>query len=524
MSDLGASAWRRFGQLALAFVGVAVLFAVLQFSIQGIGGGDFDGYYHIRWSRMLWDGLKHGHLPAFSSLPLTTLNPRQYADQHFLFHLLLMPFTWFGSLVTGAKLAAIVFATLAVVSCLWLVWRYHVRYAPLWLLALVGSSSLFLERMSMTRAQSVSLVFIVAGMRLLFEGKYRWLALAAFLYVWTYNLFVVLAVMALLWVAVGWWTERRLEWSPLLWTAAGILAGFVVNPYFPRNARLFWENLTDKAVIQPGAGSEWYALPSWLLLKACLIAFAAMFLGYLAFGFLLSAGQRRTLRRPLFLLILSTLLLIATARSKRFTEYWPPVAVLFAAFTLQAVWDTPGTTRAARSVATPSTRDTDVPTSRPTEKRKALQLACITLLLLAAAAYEVRMAGLEIASPFAPDEYRAGAAWLRAHAPPGETVFNVDWDDFPKLFYYDPSRPYVSGLDPIYLADASPSLGRLYDRIASGQGGDAADAIRAQFGAHYVFLGQPLDRPFYVRARLSGQFEKVYEDSQCMILRVRDED
>ncbi len=28
----------------------------LQFSTQSICCGDFDGYYHIRWSRMLWEG------------------------------------------------------------------------------------------------------------------------------------------------------------------------------------------------------------------------------------------------------------------------------------------------------------------------------------------------------------------------------------------------------------------------------------------------------------------------------------
>jgi len=34
-------------------------------------------------------------------------------------------------------------------------------------------------------------------------------------------------------------------------------------------------------------------------------------------------------------LIFSTALMLMTARSRRFAEYWPPFAILFAAFTLQ---------------------------------------------------------------------------------------------------------------------------------------------------------------------------------------------
>jgi hypothetical protein len=373
----------------------------------------------------------------------------------------------------------------------------------------------------MTRAQSLSLVFVTVGVMLLFERKYRWLALAAFAYVWAYNLFVLLAVLAFLWAIAGWWTERRFEWTPIGWTAAGIVAGFVANPYFPRNARLFWENLAGKTALPAGAGSEWYALPSWLLLKSSFIAFAAMLIGYLAFGYLLndaafglprasvpvsgrSVGTSR-LRRPLFFLLVATLLLILTARSKRFAEYWPPCAVLFAAFTLQAVWD----------------RQSETGRDTPATPDRRLKTAAL-VVLLGGSAYALWMAGQTMNTRVSLDQYRGGAEWLRAHAPAGETVFNVSWDDFPKLYYYDPSRPYVAGLDPLYLSNADPELGRLYERIATGKEENPGSMIRARFGAQYVFAGKPLDRAFYLRAMFSDQFDKVYEDPQCLILKVKE--
>jgi hypothetical protein len=489
-------------ELVFAFCAVVLLFGILQFRTPDICCGDFDGYYHITWSRTLWEGLKAAHLPQFRSLPLTTLRPDNYADQHFLFHALLVPFTWFGSLPTGAKVGAVVFGSFAIISCFWLVWRYRIRYAPLWLLALLASSSLFLERMSMTRAQSLSLVFIVAGIALLWERKYRWLPLAGSLYIWTYNLFVVLGVMVVIWTAIEWTVERRLDWRPIGWTCVGFVAGFAVNPYFPRNLRLFWENATAKIAFRPGGGSEWSALPSSELLSSCFVAFTAMLIGYVAFGALLGRVDQSRRRRPLFLLILSTLLLIATAHSKRFTEYWPPMAVLFAAFTLQELW------------AAGERSGNEMRRSRGL-------LATVTLVLLAVLLYQVHMASLEMQSPIPPDQYRAGAEWIRAHAPAGEIVYNVNWDDFPKLFYYDPSRPYVSGLDPVYLSDANPELGHQYEQIAEGQVESPGTVIRSKFGARYVFASKPFARAFYLRAEFSGELEKVYEDQQCVIFQVK---
>lgn len=120
------------------------------------------------------------------------------------------------------------------------------------------------------------------------------------------------------------------------------------------------------------------------------------------------------------------------------------------------------------------------------------------------------------------DYYRAGAEWMRANVPPGEIIFNTDWDDFPRLFYFDPSHRYVSGLDPTYLFDKDPALSQLYDRITLGEESDPGPLIRDRFGSRYVFTDNSHGN-FYDKANESGWFEVVYEDVQCMILHVRDQ-
>src|SRR5438309_9400985 len=92
--------------LATAAIVIGLIFWYLQFSTTAICCGDFDGYYHIKWSRLLWESIRSRSFPPlFTWLPFTTLNVRDYVDHHLLFHLFQMPFTAFGDLCKCAKFA-----------------------------------------------------------------------------------------------------------------------------------------------------------------------------------------------------------------------------------------------------------------------------------------------------------------------------------------------------------------------------------------------------------------------------------
>src|SRR6267378_2575523 len=159
-------------QLITGVAAITVVFWPLQYSTRSICCGDFDGYYHIMWSRMLWEGIRTHHLPQFTWLPLTTLNPRDYVDHHLLFHIFQIPFTWFRDLRLGAKTAALIFAVLAVFSCYWLLVRYRTRYVLVWLIALLACSTPFLYRMNMAKAPPFAIIYLIAGIYFLFNKKY----------------------------------------------------------------------------------------------------------------------------------------------------------------------------------------------------------------------------------------------------------------------------------------------------------------------------------------------------------------
>src|SRR5262249_39061591 len=312
-----------FGALAL----ILALMGWIQFGGPAIL--DNDGYYHIRWAAMLRENFPR--LPAFKALPLTTLNEQDYVDHHYLFHVLLIPFT-LGDLRVGAKLAAVVFSSLGIASGFALLVLYRVRYRWLWLAPLVASSEPFLYRLSMTRAPAFSLALLGAGAYLILKRKHIWVGLLSFVFVWSYSLFPLMLAFALAYSITVYLSERRIDlWSALA-SAIGIAAGLVINPYFPKNLALFREHLLMKygGTYPVDVGVEWYPYETWIILGSSVVAFVIYFAGLLAFDF----RERARDAKPLFFLLVSTGFLLMAFKSRRFVEYWPPFAVAFAAFTI----------------------------------------------------------------------------------------------------------------------------------------------------------------------------------------------
>jgi hypothetical protein len=508
---------------------IGVIFGKLQFTTRAICCGDFDGYYHIKWSRMLWESIRAHHFPPiFTWLPLTTLNSNDYVDHHLLFHILLIPFTWFGDLRLGAKIATVVLATLAVTSCYWMLMRYRIRYPLLWLVALLACSAPFLYRLSMTKAPALAIFFLIVGIHFLFKRKYWPLLPLSFLFTLTYDMVVLLILAVAIWIACIAWAERRFEWRPLVWVLAGTAAGFVINPYFPHNLHLFYEHLKVKLTsVDVKVGMEWYPYDSWEFLLNSAVACIAMVVGYIAFD----PSERKHSPRPLFFLLFATALMIMTARWKRIAEYWPPFAIMFSAFAVQPWLE--GTRSAFTTLPTDVMeelqpfldREANVEAPTPAEEARNLVrtigISFVAVVLSLALFANLHATIIDIGDSQPHEHYQKGIEWMRANVRSPQTIFNTDWDDFPRLFYYDSDHNYVSGLDPIYLYDRDPNLSRLYERITLGNEEDPGPLIRDRFGARYVFTDNGHDK-FYDAAIVSGWFDIVYEDHDCTILKIRD--
>jgi hypothetical protein len=530
--------------LIFGFIAILMVMIYLQKQTDAICCGDWDGYYHIRWSSLLWENFKHGKwLPSFDWLPLTVLNAHSYADHHFLFHLLQIPFLWFFEPVMAAKAATVVYGTLAIFAVYWLLYRYDIKHQLVWLAAILTCSTMFYYRMNMAKAPPLTIIITIAGIYLLFERKYVWLLPLMFAFVWTYSLFPLLLIAAVIWTIIIAWNERRFEWRPIVYAGVGLILGNVINPYFPHNLGLFVEHFSEKFQFgnefAVAVGGEWYPYNGLELLMTFPIALLAVLIGYILYV----PRNGKLPEKATFFLMFVTILLAAQFRSKRFAEYFPPFAILFAAFSWQAFWIS-----AESQLPEDFKREIEpyLDKGKPTQNEvfwdSAKVAAAWVIGIVLTAFFVFNLVGFHyfganldgivnfIRGNEAGDKYQRTMEWATGfdaqgneNIPAGERIFNCNWDDFPKLFFFDQKHSYVYGLDPNYLYSQNPDLYKLLQDITNAKTEDAGPIIREKFGARYVFADAKENEDMIAKGLESGWMDIVYEDDEARILKIRDE-
>jgi hypothetical protein len=477
-----------FSLLAVFLVAGAAL-ARIQYATPYIA--EYDGYYHIKMAQLFRE---NGFVGAFPWLPLTTFSER-FSDMHLLFHYLLVPFTFLG-LMAGAKLYAVLSGTAALVVLFLLLRREAVPWPFFWVLALL-TSSCFLYRFALPRAGQISLLFLLAGLWLIWSRRSVGLFLLALLFTWTYTAFPMLFLLAFFHFVSVLFLEGRTEVKPMAFIALGIAAGLVVNPYFPDNLWYFYTQIFQISAVQKiPMGGEWYPWETWYFLKENAVVFASLFLAI--FFILLQKGQKDV--RTVTLFLATALFLFLSFKSRRFIEYFVPFGILFSAFALRepiqaALADSRGRVRSGA-------------------------LFLVLCLLVGTASWNaVERTAREIeanARGTLNPLYENCARWLEQNTPAGSRVFHTDWDDFPALFFFNTHNQYIAGIDPNFLYLHDPVLWRAYAEVTLGNVKNPAAVVRNLFRARYVFSDTLHDR-FLNHLRAEGKATRVYGDEACEV-------
>lgn len=484
---------------ALFFLGMAAV----QFATPDLP--DNDGFYHIK---LAWLMRTEGLKPEFNWLPLSILNESEFYDHHFLFHVALIPFT-FGDLHLGAKWAAVTFASLAFLAVWYLLYRQKIPMAWLWALGLLGVSEAFLYRMSITRAQSLSLAVLALGLAWMLEGKYRRLAVLAFFYVWMYDAFPLLLALAVLYIIAVALIEYRFEYRPLLWVGIGIALGMLINPYFPLNLVFTYRHLLPKLMeaTSVNVGNEWYPYDTLQLLKNSLPALVAFVSGALALGL---AGRKMDLRTGTSFLI-ALLFGLMLFQARRFVEYFPPFALIFAAFAWSPLFLDP---------QPDSVNQAERPRTRFWITLQTNLFAILLTLVVSAGIVKSIPAvqrQMQKSKPY--DLYAGASAWLVENTVAGDRVFQTDWDDFPRLFFYNTHNTYLAGLDPTYMQLYDADLYDEWVKITRGEVEQPSQIIFTRFSARYVHTD--LNHGNFLREAANDPgLVEVYRDGQAVIFEV----
>jgi hypothetical protein len=261
---------------------------------------------------------------------------------------------------------------------------------------------------------------------------------------------------------------------------AGLLLGYVLHP---QHAALWTFFASQLAVpfsgrLHAAVGAEWYPFSltelwtnTWPLLTAWAVSLVSLI-----------REARFSLRKKLPLSTWLTLQSVAWfalfASSKRFIEYFAPLAVLPVAL-------------AAQSFSTFDWVQARTLLSRTWQLKVAL-VVC-TVCLVALPIFQLKSAAKVLASEPGADGYKAVSEWLAGHSEPGDIVFNTRWDSFPQLFYWNKRNYYVAGLDQLFLYNRDEDLYHKYsfitgENLNQWNNRSVEETIAMDFKAKFVII------------------------------------
>ena len=158
--------------LILLIILVLGIGEIITFSVPTLGRDD---YYHIKYSEILREEGIQKEMPA---LYYTSLRENFY-DSYFLYHFLLIPFTY-GDLILGAKIALLFFFALLVIGFFKFLRYFKIPYPSFWVIVFIFTSSFFMVRLLSVRPFSIATLFYLGTLFFLFTKKYKYLFPLAF--------------------------------------------------------------------------------------------------------------------------------------------------------------------------------------------------------------------------------------------------------------------------------------------------------------------------------------------------------
>lgn len=533
------TSWKRLEALWVFLLLLLFSFG-LQFSFPDLVG--VDGFYHIGMADELRQSGVVGADGYFPYLQYTTLRDT-FANQHFLYHVFLVPFTFFD-LILGAKIAAAFFAGTAFFSFYVVLRVLRVRYAWVYALLLPLVAEGFLFRMVLPRAPAVSL----AGTLLLFavyfknlflkENGWVWRVLLFLLsgaLVWLYGGFVLYLVLMLsgAGLSVLYCLFSRKSGAKKVFIASiisilGMVFGLVSHPYFPNILVYLQQQLFETgAFASVAVGGEWLPYGPMSLLANTYVAMIAFFLivlllfasvfAYILFTFrsveipkLFLWFRKLSFEEIIILIHLSAFSLITfvlQVSARRYVEYFVPFSFLLFSFVSYLVLR-------------------ELYLFGISQKMKVfLKAVCFGFVAWVVFAgtgnvYFVHVDAHAHVSKRRVPEMLDLTDFTRVNIPEGEVIVNVAWDTFPLLFMNDRKHYYAWGLDPTFLYVHSPELYEQFKKIWGSKRGDVAQILREDFKAEYIFVDyQDAD----LRTHLKGnvEFDVVYDNEAGTVFRLR---
>ncbi|MEA2088646.1 MAG: hypothetical protein U9O55_02305 [Patescibacteria group bacterium] len=491
---------------------------------------DPDGFYHAKMTEMI---SKQGIVQDFPYLQFTTLKDG-YIDQHFLYHLILIPSLLFSDHLIGIKCLQALINSVFIFLFYWLLKKEKIKIPLFWTIILITSSP-FIFRISLIKANSLSLIFLFLGIFFIFNKKYLLLFVLSYFYVWAYGGWPLMLVLAFVFVFSQFLNKKiqresvfrkfcsrldflhlykqkqKIDFKLIIICLSGIILGLVLNPYFYKNFYFYYQQIIQIGLInyqdKINVGGEWYAYPFFELAQSSLIVFFIFLIAL--FLFLISIKNQNA--KSVSLLILSFFFLALTLKSRRYVEYLIPFLVFTSAFIITF------------SLKDNFVRDICFLFSK-FYKNKKIAFYCSAIFLIFVFSVvtfkEVKRTKQELSFGSNLTLYKNSAEYLQKYSFKKDIIFHADWDDFPSLFYYNNHNYYILGLDPTFMYKYDKQLYDEYARITTGEDSyDLYKKIKYDFNAKFVFFDKN-HLALKHNLMLDNRFVLVYQDEEAEIYEI----
>lgn len=475
---------------------------------------DPDSFYHIKMSVLMQKDLLIQEFPWIQQADFT----HNFADHQFLYHLLLIPFTYFFSPLWGGKIATVIFATLAVAFFYYFLKKWRIK-SPLFYTLILISSSPFIFRLNLAKTTALSLVILLLAINFLWQKKYRALISVSFLYVWFYGGWSLLLILLFCHLISEFIINKKLDWKPLAAIGSGLLLGLLINPFFPHNIQFYWQQMIQIGLVnyqnQIQVGMEWYPYKLLDLLANNIFIFLLAILSLAFLIFKIKNNQKVDFKKgdeifiKIFTLnIFAVILFLLTLKSQRFVEYFVPLGILASAFLVDALL--------------PKNFSYSQEIIKTYKNKEKINLALIFYLIITFVlffALNTVEINKQMTRRYSWTYLQNSSEWLKQNTPPHSLIFHALWSDWPMLFYHNSQNYYLSGLDPTFFYLKNPKLYEEWVKIGHGQIiTDLAKKIKTDFGTKWIlvknneteFLSALKQSP-NLKLRFADQEAQIYE-------------
>ncbi len=473
--------------VTILILGIAAIFWV-QFLTPTLYGAD--GYLHIRMAEFLKNlGPRYDfHWARFSTFT------GHFSDKDFLYHVVLIPFTYLKDIFFGAKVAAALFAAFLFIIFYLILKKYSGSLILPFFLIAFFFSDMFLEAVSRPRPISIVILLTLLSIHSIIKKRYLWIFILGLIYSLSHITSPLIIFYAFLIEAVRYTNKKEFCSKAVLLVFLGVLTGFLVHPNFPNNFHVFYLNsiLVPIYTIKTGVlelGAEFFPLNT----RQFLLSYPVVIIGIILLIFVSISKRPKTRFETNVFLALSMVFFLLSFICRRYLLHGYPIMLV----ALSSYFS-----------------DTFIDQRNMT--RKLSIILSIGIILLSLNSFKaVRYNAL--VTRIINGHYEEVGKWMRSNIPEGELIFHSNWSDSQYFIGLNPKNDYFVTLDPVYMYKWDTELYKLYRDVSFGRTDDPYTVLKETFKVKYGYIGKNYFSGLISQIRVDSRFIILAEDSLGVI-------